>query len=104
MMYGFQAAGAAPIVLGHAGGEARNDRHCHPHRVIRRCWKQAVAARDESGGLIETVTDDEIVAAYRELATRQGVLLRACIRRAWRASLSPPRPAAWTTTPRSCAS
>ena len=32
-----------------------------------------MAARDESGGLIETVTDDEIVAAYRELAMSQGI-------------------------------
>ena len=72
MMYGFQAAGAAPIVLGHPVEKpetiATAIRIGNPAS-----WKQAVAARDESGGLIETVTDDEIVAAYRELATRQGV-------------------------------
>ena len=71
-MFGFQAAGAAPIVLGHPVEKpetiATAIRIGNPAS-----WKQAVAARDESGGLIETVTDDEIVAAYRELATSQGV-------------------------------
>jgi threonine synthase len=71
-MYGFQAAGAAPIVLGHPV-----DRPETIATAIRignpASWKQAVAARDESGGLIETVTDDEIIATYRELSTRQGV-------------------------------
>ena len=71
-MFGFQAAGAAPIVLGHAVE--------HPETIATAIrignpasWKQAEAARDESGGLIETVTDDEIVAAYRDLATSQGI-------------------------------
>jgi threonine synthase len=71
-MFGFQAAGAAPIVLGHPVEKpetiATAIRIGNPAS-----WKQAVAARDESGGLIETVTDDEIIAAYRELSTRQGV-------------------------------
>ena len=71
-MYGFQAAGAAPIVLGHPIE--------HPETIATAIrignpasWKRAEAARDESGGLIEAVTDDEIVAAYRELATSQGI-------------------------------
>jgi threonine synthase len=71
-MFGFQAAGAAPIVLGHPVE--------HPETIATAIrignpasWKQAVAARDASGGLIETVTDDEIVAAYRDLATHQGI-------------------------------
>ncbi len=71
-MYGFQAAGAAPIVLGHPVE--------HPETIATAIrignpasWKQAVAARDESGGLIETVTDDEILATYRELSATQGV-------------------------------
>ena len=71
-MFGFQAAGAAPIVLGHAVE--------HPETIATAIrignpasWKQAEAARDESGGLIETVTDDEIVAAYRDLAMSQGI-------------------------------
>ncbi|HJX67097.1 MAG TPA: threonine synthase [Candidatus Limnocylindrales bacterium] len=71
-MFGFQAAGAAPIVLGHPVEKpetiATAIRIGNPAS-----WKQAEAARDESGGLIETVTDDEIVASYRELATGQGV-------------------------------
>jgi len=36
-------------------------------------WKRAEAARDESGGLIDMVTDDEILAAYAELASTQGI-------------------------------
>jgi threonine synthase len=71
-MYGFQAAGAAPIVLGHPIE--------HPETIATAIrignpasWKRAEAARDESGGLIEMVTDDEIVAAYRELAMSQGI-------------------------------
>jgi threonine synthase len=72
MMYGFQAAGAAPIVLGHPVEKpetiATAIRIGNPAS-----WKQAEAARDESGGLIDIVTDDEIVAAYRDLATNQGV-------------------------------
>src|ERR1035437_8980414 len=66
-MYGFQAAGSAPIVMGHP---------IEPPETIATAirignpasWKRAEAARDESGGLIEAVTDDEILAAYRELA------------------------------------
>ena len=34
---------------------------------------QAAAARDESGGVIEAVTDDEILAAYRDLARQEGI-------------------------------
>ena len=37
-------------------------------------WQSAVAARDESGGFIESVTDEEILSAYRLLATKEGVL------------------------------
>jgi threonine synthase len=66
-MYGFQAAGSAPIVMGHPIE--------HPETIATAIrignpasWKRAEAARDESGGLIEAVTDDEILAAYRELA------------------------------------
>ena len=42
-------------------------------------WSAAIAARDESGGAIEAVTDDEILAAYRSLAERRGHLLRAVV-------------------------
>ncbi len=71
-MLGFQAAGAAPIVLGHPVEQpetvATAIRIGHPAS-----WKGAEAARDESGGLIQTVTDAEILAAYKLLASREGV-------------------------------
>jgi threonine synthase len=38
-------------------------------------WKQAVAARDESGGLIDMVSDEKILAAYRLLAGKEGVFV-----------------------------
>jgi threonine synthase len=73
-MCGFQAAGSAPIVLGHPVD--------HPETVATAIrignpasWKQAVAARDESGGLIDSVTDDEILAAHRLLPAREGVFV-----------------------------
>jgi threonine synthase len=71
-MLGFQAAGAAPIVLGRPVQ--------HPETVATAIrignpasWKGAEGARDESGGLIESVTDDEILAAYRLIASREGI-------------------------------
>ncbi|MCX5678267.1 MAG: threonine synthase [Candidatus Omnitrophica bacterium] len=73
-MLGFQAEGAAPIVLGHPVKE--------PHTIATAIkignpasWKQAVAARDESGGLIDMVSDEEILAAYKLLASREGVFV-----------------------------
>jgi threonine synthase len=38
-------------------------------------WAQAVEARDSSGGLIDSVTDDQILAAYRLVAAREGVFV-----------------------------
>lgn len=71
-MWGFQAAGAAPIVLGH-----RVDDPETIATAIRignpASWSYAEAARDESGGVIEAVTDDEILAAYHLLAAREGL-------------------------------
>jgi threonine synthase len=71
-MFGFQAAGAAPIVAGHPIESpetiATAIRIGNPAS-----WVKAVAARDESGGLIEAVTDDEILAAYRDLARLEGL-------------------------------
>ncbi len=71
-MWGFQAAGAAPIVTGHPVPNpetiASAIRIGNPAS-----WQSAVAARDESAGVIEAVTDDEILAAYRLLATKEGV-------------------------------
>ncbi|OGC21977.1 threonine synthase [candidate division WOR-1 bacterium RIFOXYB2_FULL_42_35] len=71
-MIGFQAEGAAPIVLGHIVEKpetlATAIRIGNPAS-----WKTAEAARDESGGSISIVTDDEIVAAYQLIAAKEGV-------------------------------
>ncbi len=71
-MLGFQAAGAAPIVEGHPVKEPET-----VATAIRignpASWEKAVAARDESVGLIEKVSDDEILAAQRLLASSEGV-------------------------------
>ena len=71
-MYGFQAAGAAPLVSGRPVQ--------HPETVASAIrignpasWTGATSARDESGGLIEAVTDEEILEAYRLLANREGL-------------------------------
>jgi len=73
-MFGFQAAGAAPIVLGHPVDSpetiATAIRIGNPAS-----WKQALAARDESGGLIEAVDDDAILAAHRLLSASEGVFV-----------------------------
>ena len=71
-MFGFQAAGAAPLVLGHVVESpetlATAIRIGNPAS-----WSKATAARDESLGLIEAVTDDEILAAYADLARLEGI-------------------------------
>ncbi len=71
-MWGAQAAGAAPIVTGHVVDApetiASAIRIGNPAS-----WAGAVSARDESGGTIEAVTDDEILSAYRYLAAEEGV-------------------------------
>ncbi len=71
-MLGFQAEGAAPIVLGHVVKE--------PHTLATAIrignpasWQRAVSARDESGGLIESVSDEDILKAYAMLASNEGV-------------------------------
>ncbi len=73
-MWGYQAAGAAPIVLGHPVDEpetiATAIRIGNPAS-----WRQAEAARDESGGRIEAVTDDEILAAHRLLSSTEGIFV-----------------------------
>ncbi len=71
-MLGFQASGAAPIVL---------DKIVEKPETIATAirignpasWKGATAARDESGGLIDMVTDEEMTWAYRFIAEREGV-------------------------------
>jgi threonine synthase len=71
-MYGFQAAGAAPIVLGHPVAEP--DTIATAIRIgDPASWTKATAARDASAGRIEAVTDDQILAAYRDLARLEGV-------------------------------
>jgi threonine synthase len=73
-MWGFQAAGAAPIVAGHPVDSpetiATAIRIGNPAS-----WQQALAAREESGGLIAAVTDEEILAAHRLLSSRDGVFV-----------------------------
>jgi threonine synthase len=71
-MWGFQAAGSAPIVLGHP--IENPDTIATAIRIGNPAsWQFAEEARDESGGVIEAVTDDEILAAYRFLAAREGL-------------------------------
>jgi threonine synthase len=71
-MMGFQAAGAAPIVLGHAVDKP--DTIATAIRIGNPAsWDGAVAARDESGGVIEAVSDQEILEAYHLLAATAGV-------------------------------
>jgi threonine synthase len=71
-MLGFQAEGAAPIVRGEPVESPET-----VATAIRignpASWEGAVAARDESGGLIETVGDDEILDAQRQVAQEEGV-------------------------------
>ncbi|OGP90517.1 MAG: threonine synthase [Deltaproteobacteria bacterium RBG_16_48_10] len=71
-MLGFQAEGAAPIVRGITIEQPET-----VATAIRignpASWKQAVAARDESGGLIDMVTDEEILEAYRMMASLEGI-------------------------------
>ncbi len=73
-MYGFQAAGSAPIVLGHPVLKpmtiATAIRIGNPAS-----WVAAESARDESGGLIDSVTDKEILETYRLLARKEAVFV-----------------------------
>jgi len=71
-MIGFQALGASPLVQGHDFDE--------PHTVATAIrigrpasGHLALAARDESGGFIDAVTDEEILAAYRGIARTEGI-------------------------------
>ena len=71
-MMGFQAAGAAPIVRGEVVKRPKTIA-----TAIRignpASWHRAVAARDESGGSIYSVTDEEIMSAYRLAASLEGI-------------------------------
>ena len=75
-MLGFQAAGAAPIVLGHPVE--------HPETIATAIrignpasWYSATAAASESGGSISAVTDDEIIDAYTFLAKEESIFCEA---------------------------
>jgi len=72
VMLGFQADGAAPIVRGHP--IERPDTVATAIKIGNPAsWQKAEAARDESNGRIEIVTDDEILNAYGLLASKEGV-------------------------------
>jgi threonine synthase len=71
-MMGFEAEGAAPIV--------RGERVANPETMATAIrignpasWQGAVGARDESGGAIDCVSDDEIRSAYHVMATKEGI-------------------------------
>ncbi|MBT97666.1 MAG: threonine synthase [Dehalococcoidia bacterium] len=71
-MMGFQAEGAAPIVRGEVVAR--------PHTIASAIrignpatWNGALEARDGSGGVIDAVSDDEILDAYRLLANKEGI-------------------------------
>jgi threonine synthase len=73
-MFGFQAAGAAPLVLGHPVSDP--DTIATAIRIgAPASWKGAINARDESHGLIDMVTDEQILDAYRLLASTEGVFV-----------------------------
>ena len=73
-MWGFQAAGAAPLVLGHPVDEP--DTVATAIRIGNPAsWTQAETARDDSGGIIDSVTDNEILAAHKILSSEEGIFV-----------------------------
>jgi len=71
-MMGFQAEGAAPIVRGYP--IEKPETIASAIRIGNPAsWQKAVAAQDESGGKIDMVSDDEIMNAYRLMASKEGV-------------------------------
>ncbi|GAA1308250.1 threonine synthase [Saccharothrix xinjiangensis] len=73
-MFGFQAAGAAPLVLG--APVANPETIATAIRVgSPASWTGAVTAKEESGGLFEAVTDEKILEAYRLLAATEGIFV-----------------------------
>jgi threonine synthase len=71
-MWGFEAEGAAPIVRG-APIEVPETVATAIRIGNPASWQKAIRARDESGGRIDAVSDDEILAAYRDLARLEGI-------------------------------
>nr|WP_231500074.1 threonine synthase [Saccharothrix sp. NRRL B-16314] len=73
-MFGFQAAGSAPLVLG--APVADPETIATAIRVgSPASWTGAVTAKEESGGLFEAVTDEKILEAYRLLASTEGIFV-----------------------------
>jgi threonine synthase len=73
-MWGFQAEGASPIVAGHPFDAP--DTIATAIRIGNPAsWRQAEQARDDSGGRIDAVTDQEILAAHRLLSSRDAVFV-----------------------------
>jgi threonine synthase len=71
-MMGFQAEGAAPIVRGYV--IEKPETVASAIRIGNPAsWKKAEAARDESGGIISMVSDTEILAAQKLMATKAGI-------------------------------
>ncbi len=71
-MMGFQAEGSAPIVLGHP---VENPQTIATAIKIGNpaSWEGALKAREESGGIIDAVSDSEIIEAYRVLSSMEGI-------------------------------
>ena len=71
-MWGFQAQGSAPLVY---GAPVKNPETIATAIRIGNpaSWDYAIAARDDSGGLIDAVSDEEILAAYHLLASKEGL-------------------------------
>ena len=73
-MLGTQAAGAAPLVLGHPVSKPET-----LATAIRigspASWDGAMAAKEESGGRFLAATDEELLAAYQLLATEEGIFV-----------------------------
>ena len=73
-MFGFQAAGAAPMVLGHPVADPQT-----VASAIRignpASWQPAALALQESNGFIDKITDQEILAAYKLIARTEGVFV-----------------------------
>ncbi|MSO28410.1 MAG: threonine synthase [Candidatus Planktophila sp.] len=73
-MYGFQAAGSAPLVKGKP--VLKPETIATAIRIGNPAsWDQAIEARDKSGGVIDSVTDKEILAAYALVAGKEGVFV-----------------------------
>ncbi len=73
-MWGFQATGAAPIVRGEP--VPRPETLATAIRIGNPAsWQQALAAREESGGVIDMVTDQQILDAYHLLARHDGAFV-----------------------------